>query len=116
MRRRVTTFLILLPLALLTSLPCSIKQDLKQLLGISVNTSAQIEKSKVSNSICAYTSFQKKKSNKQQQLNIKQKQSVAHFLIQPLVPTGSLLYQSSGSDPGTSSTIPLFLAYRKLII
>ncbi|MBK5722162.1 hypothetical protein JGH11_14895 [Dysgonomonas sp. Marseille-P4677] len=58
MRRRIITLL-----AILTSLPCSIKQDIRQLLDISVNTSAQIEKSKVSNSICAYTSIRRKAKN-----------------------------------------------------
>lgn len=116
MRRRIIPFLILLPLAILTSLPCSIKQDIKQLLGISVNTSAQIEKSKISNSICAYTSIQKKKNEKQQKLNIKQKQTIERFLPQPIVPTDILLYQSTGSDPNKTSSIPIFLVYRKLII
>lgn len=117
MRRYSLTFLILLPLTILISLPCSIKQDIKQLLGISVNASAQVEKSKINHNICVYTSIQEKKSEKQQQLNIKQKQTCEHFLTQSIVPTDLLLYQSTGSDPTrTKSSTPIFLVYRTLII
>ena len=46
MRKRAIIFLYLLPLVILISLPCSIKQDIKQLLGIPVQVSLQIEKSR----------------------------------------------------------------------
>lgn len=113
MRKHIVTFLYLLPLVILISLPCSVKQDVKQLLGIPVNTSVQIEKS--SNTICVYTSVQsKKKEKKKQQFNVKHlfKQAFSFFSI----PTDLSLYNSTGSDPSSFSSVPIFLIYRKLII
>lgn len=114
MRRRVINLLILLPLAILISLPCSIKQDIKQLLNIPINTSASMDKS-ANSSACSYTFAQDVKSDKEEQ----------RFDVKPIF-EGSFLsftassdigfYQSTGADPGTSSTIPIFIIYRKLII
>lgn len=113
MCKRIITFLILVPLAVLISLPCSIKQDIKQLLSIPINTSVQIEKSS-KNGICVYTPVKDKTSQKQQQLNIKHffTSSPAYF-FEPDVLT---FYQSTGSDPGEFYSVPIFLIYRKLII
>lgn len=116
MRKRAIIFLYLLPLVILISLPCSIKQDIKQLLGIPVQVSLQIEKS--SNTVCVYSSTQKQKKDskkKEQQRNLK----TVLFrspLSRPFVPTEIALYESTGSDPSYFSSIPIFLVYRKLII
>ncbi len=113
MRKNIVTLLYLLPLAILISLPCSVKQDIKQLLGIPVNASVQVEKS--SNTICVYTSVQSKKNEKKrQQFNVKDifKQTSSFFSI----PTDLALYHSTGSDPSSFSSVPIFLIYRKLII
>lgn len=113
MHKRITSFIYLLPLVILISLPCSVKQDLKQLFGIPVNTSVQIEKS--GNTICVYTSVQSKKNEKKkQQFNVKHlfKQASSFFSL----PTDLTLYQSTGSDPSNFSPVPIFLRCRKLII
>lgn len=113
MHRRITSFIYLLPLVILISLPCSVKQDIKQLLGILVNTSVQIEKS--GNTICVYTSVQSKiNEKKKQQFNVKHtfKQTSSFFSL----PTDLTLYQSTGSDPTDFSPVPIFLRCRKLII
>lgn len=115
MCKRIVTFLILVPLVVLISLPCSIKQDIKQLLSIPINTSVQIDKSS-KNGICVYTPVKNKKNKKQQQLNIKH-----FFTLSPacffepdiLTPHQN---QSIGLDPGKFYSIPIFLIYRKLII
>ena len=112
MRRPAITFLILLPLVILISLPCSIKQDIKQLLSIPVSTSAQIEKNNKVNT-CVYTPVQNKKS-KQQQLNIKHAFGLSFPHL--TVPVDITLYQSTESDPGIFYSVPIFLIYRKLII
>ncbi|MBD8389125.1 hypothetical protein [Dysgonomonas sp. BGC7] len=113
MHKRITSFIYLLPLVILISLPCSVKQDLKQLFGIPVNTSVQIEKS--GNTICVYTSVQSKKNEKKkQQFNVKHlfKQASSFFSLS----TDLTLYQSTGSDPSNFSPVPIFLRCRKLII
>lgn len=117
MRKRAIIFLYLLPLVILISLPCSIKQDIKQLLGIPVQVSLQIEKS--SNTVCVYSSTQKQKKDskkKGQQRNLKAAVLLRSPLSRPFVSTDIALYESTGSDPSDSSTIPIFLVYRKLII
>ena len=113
MRRHIVTFLYLLPLAILVSLPCSVKQDIKQLLGIPVNASVQVEKS--SNTICVYTSVQnKKKEKREQELNVKDIfKRTSSFLS---LSTDLALYHSTGSDPSYFFSVPIFLIYRKLII
>lgn len=116
MRKRAIIFLYLLPLVILISLPCSIKQDIKQLLGVPVQASLQIEKS--SNPVCVYTSTQKQNKEskkKEQQRNLKTV-LLRSPLSRPFVSTDIALYESTGSDPSDSSTIPIFLVYRKLII
>ena len=116
MRKRAIIFLYLLPLVILISLPCSIKQDIKQLLGVPVQASLQIEKG--GNSVCVYPSTQKQNKEsrkKEQQRNLK----TALFrssLSRPFVSTDIALYESTGSDPSYFSSIPIFLVYRKLII
>lgn len=114
MSKRIITYLLLLPLALLTTLPCSIKQDIKLLLGIAVNTSFQVEKSRISNTTCAYTYNTKKKSEKQQQFN--SKKILYHFFSQPIVLADTSLYQKEKPNQEISSSPPIFLVYRKLII
>ena len=81
MRRYSLTFLILLPLTILISLPCSIKQDIKQLLGISVNASAQVEKSKINHNICVYTSIQEKKAKNNNSSTSSRSKLVNIFLL-----------------------------------
>lgn len=116
MRKRAIIFLYLLPLVILISLPCSIKQDIKQLLGVPVQASLQIQKG--SNSVCVYTSTQKQNKEskkKEQQRNLKNG-LFRSPLSRPFVSTDIALYESTGSDPSDSSSIPIFLVYRKLII
>lgn len=116
MRKRAIIFLYLLPLVILISLPCSIKQDIKQLLGVPVQASLQIQKG--SNSVCVYTSTQKQNKEsrkKEQQRNLKNV-LLRSPLSRSFVSTDIALYESTGSDSSDSSTIPIFLVYRKLII
>ncbi len=114
MSRRIITFLILLPLAILISLPCPIKQDIKQLLSIPINASVQIDKSN-KNYVCVYAPAKNKKSErKQQKTNIKYLLSSSiSFSIEP---TDNTQYQKTGLERDNISSIPIFLVHRKLII
>lgn len=116
MRRSIFTFLILLPLVILTGLSCPTKQNVKQLLGIPVNVSLQSERG--SSAVCTYNSVQKIKSDtserKQQQLHTK----YIHggLLLDSFIPTDIIFNRSTDTGSATFFTIPIFLAYRKLII
>ena len=112
MRRRITSFISLLPLVILISLPCPVKQDLKQLLGIPINTSAQTAKN--NNTVGVYTSKNKEREQKRQKS--KNQHLFNHVSLPFFVSSDVILYQSTGSDPGEPSSIPIFLKYRKLII
>lgn len=116
MRRSIITLLILLPLAMLTSLSCPTKQNVKQLLGIPVNTSLQLERgsSTVCTAISAQTVKRETGETKQQHLNTQY--IPGGLLLHSFVPTDIILNQGSGTDPVVFSAIPIFLAYRKLII
>ena len=113
MDRRIISFLYLLPLVVLISLPCSVKQDLKQLLNIPTEASVLVEKT--NNVVCVYTSVQSEKcERKKQKLNVKN--TFDQFFSCFFMSDNVSLYQCTGSDPTALSSIPIFLKCRKLII
>lgn len=113
MHKRIITILLLLPLVILIGLPCSMKQDFKHLLGIPVNGSIQVEKNNTS--VCVYTYTQsKKEAKKKQQPQIKKLLNRPFLKVLPAADIISFQPIEAGFD--TSTSIPIFLIYRKLII
>lgn len=112
MRKRIIPFLYLLPLVILISLPCPVKQDLKQLLGIPINTSAQIAKN---NTVCVYASVQNKEREQKRQKSNSQ-HIFSHASFHFFVYSDVILDKSTESDSRAPSSIPIFLKCRKLII
>lgn len=113
MHKQIVTILLLLPLAILIILPCSVKQDVKHLLGIPVNHSISVEKNNIS--VCGYTYIQsKKESQKKQQPGIKK--LLSRFDMNLSVTTDIISFQRTRTDLDASFSVPIFLIYRKLII
>lgn len=117
MRRSIVLFLTLLPLVMLTSLSCPIKQNVKQLLGVpAANASLQVERG--SNAVCAYASIQNDKIDKREtkQNHVDAKSTFCRLLLQPFMPDHAIHDKSTGTDPVPSTSTPLFIFYRQLII
>jgi hypothetical protein len=117
MRRRIVLFLTLLPLVMLTGLSCPVKQSVKLLLGIpAANASLQLERG--SSAACAYASIQNDKIDKREtrQHRLDTKSTFGRLLLQPFMPDYAIHDKSAGPDRVLSTSTPLFIFYRHLII
>ncbi len=116
MYKSIITYLALLPLAILISLSCPLKQEVRLLLDIPVNTSAQTDNYKSSKVCLAVLTKDKESQKRKQYFNIK-----VQFLRKDS--------DSPSSDSNTSvishigyfnlsryKEVPIFLLFRKLII
>ncbi len=114
MRKRIITYLILLPLAILTCLSCPLKQEVKILLDITVNTSAQTDNYKPSRACLLVLAENRKCQKDKQHFTDKFFQKSVNITF---LESNSLLdYNSKYFGYKNRKEAPIFLLYRQLII
>lgn len=114
MYRSKRIYLMLLPLALLLCLTCPVKQEIKQSLNIPIDTHISFEKKNDFRSCITVTRnnlFQKT------QKQITEKDLLySSFVFAEYIDNAPIYPQQNNFLNGNSTSVPLFIFHRKLII
>lgn len=116
MRRKLSLFLVLLPLMMLIVTPCSLKQNVKELLGVESTLPFNVEDR--GSSICTYVSGQDKinDTSKIKQYHFNIKSLFDESMFQSFSNMSVKFSRISFFKPIYKTAIPIFLVFRKLII